>query len=191
MDFTHVGAHCAVSTCNQQDFLPYVCDTCKGSYCSNHRTFKSHDCHGESMRDINSISCPVCHETVKFNRAQDVNLVWEDHFANMCSKSSSSTKPQLKCSLKTCGVKLGPSNKFLCPKCSNLVCLSHRVPEDHKCISISINNQATHRSTAQPSLRDAKYAADIPNRSQLKNEAFLSRVQSSFVQKPASSAKVS
>ncbi|CCG22550.1 hypothetical protein CORT_0B08450 [Candida orthopsilosis Co 90-125] len=37
-----IGKNC--SYCNQLDFLPFTCEFCKKTYCSNHRTLEQHHC---------------------------------------------------------------------------------------------------------------------------------------------------
>lgn len=37
-----IGKNC--SYCNQLDFLPFTCEFCKNTYCSNHRTLEQHNC---------------------------------------------------------------------------------------------------------------------------------------------------
>jgi len=44
MDFADLGAHCAYPLCQQQDYLPFLCDSCGHRYCLNHRTESSHQC---------------------------------------------------------------------------------------------------------------------------------------------------
>ncbi|KAG5850298.1 AN1-type zinc finger protein 1 [Anguilla rostrata] len=39
-----IGKHCTIATCNQQDFLPFVCDDCSGVFCIEHRSRESHAC---------------------------------------------------------------------------------------------------------------------------------------------------
>ncbi|KAM3860530.1 AN1-type zinc finger protein 1 [Diretmus argenteus] len=39
-----VGQHCQRASCNQNDFLPFVCDFCSGAFCLEHRSRESHAC---------------------------------------------------------------------------------------------------------------------------------------------------
>ncbi|XP_046879833.1 AN1-type zinc finger protein 1 [Hypomesus transpacificus] len=39
-----IGDHCRLKTCYQKDFLPFVCDGCKGVFCVEHRSRESHSC---------------------------------------------------------------------------------------------------------------------------------------------------
>lgn len=41
-----IGKNCY--KCHQLDFLPFTCEFCKNTYCSNHRTLDQHDCVGKS-----------------------------------------------------------------------------------------------------------------------------------------------
>ncbi|KAK3515379.1 hypothetical protein QTP70_018735 [Hemibagrus guttatus] len=48
-----VGKHCQIECCKQKDFLPFVCDTCSGVFCLEHRSRDSHSCPEVSVkRDI-------------------------------------------------------------------------------------------------------------------------------------------
>lgn len=38
----NIGKHC--HQCQQLDFLPFVCESCKHTFCSQHRTFEGHGC---------------------------------------------------------------------------------------------------------------------------------------------------
>ncbi|EGW34989.1 uncharacterized protein SPAPADRAFT_48045 [Spathaspora passalidarum NRRL Y-27907] len=44
-----IGKNC--SYCNQLDFLPFVCEFCKQTFCSNHRKIDQHDCVNRDMFD--------------------------------------------------------------------------------------------------------------------------------------------
>ncbi|KAM4823811.1 AN1-type zinc finger protein 1 isoform X3 [Urocitellus parryii] len=39
-----IGQHCQVEHCRQRDFLPFVCDSCSGIFCLEHRSKESHGC---------------------------------------------------------------------------------------------------------------------------------------------------
>lgn len=41
-----IGKNC--SKCHQLDYLPFTCEFCKKTYCSNHRTLDQHDCVGKA-----------------------------------------------------------------------------------------------------------------------------------------------
>lgn len=173
MEFDHVGHHCAVSTCKQRDFLPFTCQVCKGVYCLDHRTFSSHGCHGEALKDIMSMECPICQESIKYNRSQDVDMVWDDHFTNICKQSNEYKPAKKRCAEKSCRAILSISNTYKCQKCQAEVCLSHRNTEDHHCSRISgalMTNNASAPMVVPPS-------SSNPYRVPLKNEAFLSKIE--------------
>ncbi|MEQ2246602.1 AN1-type zinc finger protein 1 [Ilyodon furcidens] len=44
-----IGKHCQVDSCNLKDFLPFVCDSCSGVYCFEHRSREAHSCPEETV----------------------------------------------------------------------------------------------------------------------------------------------
>ncbi|CAN0161532.1 unnamed protein product, partial [Phaeothamnion confervicola] len=36
-EFNDLGSYCAISSCNQRDFLPFACDCCLERFCLPHR----------------------------------------------------------------------------------------------------------------------------------------------------------
>ncbi|XP_061660695.1 AN1-type zinc finger protein 1 [Syngnathoides biaculeatus] len=45
-----IGKRCQIESCHQQDFLPFVCDSCNGVYCLEHRSREAHSCSQEPVR---------------------------------------------------------------------------------------------------------------------------------------------
>src|ERR1700759_5535938 len=43
-DVEAIGAHCQMAFCHQLDFLPFRCESCKGTFCLDHRTETAHSC---------------------------------------------------------------------------------------------------------------------------------------------------
>ena len=43
-DMLFIGDRCALQNCSQLDFLPFVCNGCKRTYCLDHRGASAHDC---------------------------------------------------------------------------------------------------------------------------------------------------
>ncbi|XP_041737062.1 AN1-type zinc finger protein 1 isoform X2 [Coregonus clupeaformis] len=39
-----IGKHCNIKSCNQTDFLPFICDACRGVFCLEHRSRDLHSC---------------------------------------------------------------------------------------------------------------------------------------------------
>lgn len=136
MEFDHVGLHCSDPLCKQKDFLPFTCDSCHKPFCLAHRSYEAHHCDGALKKDMTSIDCPICNKSVKFDKSKDPNQIWEDHYNYGCSRvNSKPTTSANKCARRDCTVNLGPSNTFQCPKCFKKVCLSHRMSEEHECVS--------------------------------------------------------
>ena len=136
LDHTNLGHNCEFPDCNQRDFLPFTCDLCRRKLCLAHRSYNAHACEGSNSKDMTSIDCPICGKGVKFSLSQSADQIWEDHYNTKCSRQVAAPQNIKKCSKLTCTTVLGLSNSFRCLKCSKEVCLSHRNPEEHDCISL-------------------------------------------------------
>jgi hypothetical protein len=137
-----VGAHCSAPGCGQQDFLPFVCPGCSLPMCMEHRAPATHACSRTSIqgsaagrRDVISVECPLCLNSIKMDRQEDPNSAFEEHLSTSCTKAAAARPSPSTCPAPGCGVRLGPSNAFQCNRCNNRVCMSHRMPEDHSCTS--------------------------------------------------------
>ena len=75
------GSHCALPDCKQLDFLPFVCEFCKKTYCKVHRT---HGCKQESEAENKAIVCPVCQKTVKYVSTHTPDETFDIHYATEC-----------------------------------------------------------------------------------------------------------
>ncbi len=132
MEFDYIGKHCSLPTCNQKDFLPFKCDYCHKDFCLDHRSYACHGCDGALSKDVTSTDCPMCGKSIKFTKAQDPNVIWEEHYLNGCTQTAQ-RKQTKKCGKSGCTTTLGPTNTFTCSKCRQEVCIAHRLPEDHNC----------------------------------------------------------
>jgi hypothetical protein len=142
MEIENYGAHCDFLSCHQKDFLPFKCNFCSKSLCLTHRSYEAHNCLGANAKEITSIDCPVCGKSVKYSKTEDPNRVFELHSSQSCSQIyNSSIKQVKKCCKSTCITIIGPSNSLVCAKCRKDVCLAHRVPEDHNCESLTVQNK--------------------------------------------------
>ena len=43
-DVESIGAHCQMPYCHVLDFLPFRCESCRGTYCLDHRSEIAHKC---------------------------------------------------------------------------------------------------------------------------------------------------
>ena len=60
MEFSDVGAHCSDSTCKQQDYLPFKCETCDKFYCLNHRFHGCENKNDNVMTKGKKFYSPIC-----------------------------------------------------------------------------------------------------------------------------------
>ncbi|XP_068725613.1 AN1-type zinc finger protein 1-like isoform X1 [Montipora capricornis] len=50
-EFPQLGVRCEFNTCQQLDFLPFLCNECSGTFCLKHRTKASHGCSVDSKQE--------------------------------------------------------------------------------------------------------------------------------------------
>eukprot|EP00752_Nemacystus_decipiens_P010067 g8971.t1 len=134
-EFTEIGKHCSVENCNQQDFLPFKCDCCSGTFCLFHRSYVAHGCPSSGDKDFKALVCPLCKKTVRFVGSQDPNEQWDLHTRTDCNPGNyKKNKPsKTRCAAPSCRQVLGPTNTQRCARCGKETCLTHRFPDSHNC----------------------------------------------------------
>ncbi|KAL9103157.1 MAG: hypothetical protein Q9163_001762 [Psora crenata] len=125
-DVEAIGARCQYTYCNQLDFLPFRCESCKGTYCLDHRTESGHKC----------------------ARAGE----WAAARRKAASQTTQRTsgggergggKPTLmsgtQCSEPSCKTYIHTLNSVgvACQNCDRHYCLKHRLQEDHRCATLA------------------------------------------------------
>ncbi|KAL5113428.1 hypothetical protein ACEQ8H_008696 [Pleosporales sp. CAS-2024a] len=118
-DVEAVGAHCQMEYCHVLDFLPFRCESCKGTYCLDHRSEHAHKCPQEGL-------------WARQRAAQQQS-----------SAASSAPKPSLythdqQCFASACKTLINTSRMpaSQCTTCNRSYCLKHRMPEDHDCAHV-------------------------------------------------------
>ncbi|MCJ1230956.1 hypothetical protein MMC12_007631 [Toensbergia leucococca] len=123
-DLDTIGAHCQYPTCNQLDFLPFRCESCKHTYCLDHRTETTHKCThaGEwaAARRKAASSSPLSSTTTATNSKPTLQT------ATQCSHPICKTYIH---TLTSVGVS--------CTTCNRSYCLKHRLREDHSCATLT------------------------------------------------------
>ncbi|TDZ18055.1 AN1-type zinc finger protein 1 [Colletotrichum orbiculare MAFF 240422] len=116
-DATLLGKHCEYDYCNQLDFLPFFCQSCKKTFCLDHRSETSHKC-------VNAGAWA--------ERRRQAELAKPAFGAGRQLRDHVSEKP---CASKTCKTTVGTSlvPGVHCPSCNRDYCLKHRLKEDHDC----------------------------------------------------------
>lgn len=149
MEFSEVGAHCSVQSCNLKDFLPFTCNGCKKVFCLEHFKPTKHSCPENDVNDAKVFTCPLCTKTIRVLHGENINLTWETHAATDCDPSYRAKKKNRKkknrCAKKGCKTSLNLTNTMTCPLCRGKFCLKHRHKDDHICI----NKTTTLRNAAQ------------------------------------------
>ncbi|EPE28275.1 AN1-like Zinc finger [Glarea lozoyensis ATCC 20868] len=114
-DPTLIGAHCQYTYCNQLDFLPFRCESCRGTFCLDHRSETGHKC------------------------AKAGEWAARRRRANLATPSLGSGKSMLQvekpCALPECKTVVGTSlsTAVHCSSCNRDYCLKHRLNENHNC----------------------------------------------------------
>ncbi|KAH8593490.1 hypothetical protein B0O99DRAFT_688709 [Bisporella sp. PMI_857] len=114
-DPTLIGSHCQYSFCNQLDFLPFRCESCRGTFCLDHRTESGHKC------------------------AKVGEWAARRRKANLAKPSLGAGKSMLEvqkpCASPDCKIIIGTSltTGVHCSTCNRDYCLKHRMTEDHDC----------------------------------------------------------
>lgn len=117
-DVEAVGSHCQSPYCRQLDFLPFRCESCRGTFCLDHRSETAHHCpkEGEWAR----------------RRAERTRLHPPSApKPNILTHESQCSSPSCKTLINT---PLVPGIE--CDSCNRSYCLKHRLREDHECAKL-------------------------------------------------------
>lgn len=117
-DLESIGRHCQFEYCHQLDFLPFRCESCRGTYCLDHRTETAHRCAhaGEWARRRNGQTTSSSAST------QKPTIYNSEQCAHLQCKTLINT-------LTDPGVR--------CPDCTRQYCLKHRLREEHDCAKMA------------------------------------------------------
>lgn len=157
-DLLDLGSHCA--ECGQRDFLPFTCPDCGGrrTYCAEHRLAHA-GCAGAgatgaarggalptttSTPKTTTITCPLCTKQVDVQPHESPD---EAH-ARHCRRQGECT-PRERCARDGCKARPVATGRVRCSRCGALLCLAHRLPEDHACEGLAREKQRQERARRQ------------------------------------------
>jgi predicted nucleic acid binding AN1-type Zn finger protein len=116
-DASLVGKHCEYEYCNQLDFLPFHCQSCKKTFCLDHRTETAHKCANAGAWAERRRQAQLAQPSIGAGK------MLRDHVSEKsCASPSCKT---------TVGTSLTPG--VHCSTCNRDYCLKHRLQEDHDC----------------------------------------------------------
>lgn len=120
-DLEAIGAHCNYTYCNQLDFLPFRCESCKATYCLEHRTETAHE-------------CAHAGEWAKAKRKAESGASTTSAVGGGQRLQAAPTQ----CSHPICKTNINTLNSVGvgCPTCNRQYCLKHRLKEDHACSTL-------------------------------------------------------
>ena len=125
-DLEAIGRHCEFEYCHQLDFLPFRCESCRKTFCLDHRTESAHKCSKEG-------------EWARRKRNQNNNGRGGTELAS----TSTTQKPNIynsnQCAHVSCKtfVDTVQDPGVRCPNCNRQYCLRHRLQEQHDCANIA------------------------------------------------------
>lgn len=133
-DLESIGRHCQYEFCRQLDFLPFRCESCRSTFCLEHRTETAHQCPKEGEWARRRTPKPVSSQPT-----EKPNIYNSDQCAHVACKTLINT-------LKDPGVR--------CPNCNRQYCLKHRLKEEHDCSKITpIGARASGQGSNTETLR--------------------------------------
>ncbi|KAI9817937.1 MAG: hypothetical protein M1832_004557 [Thelocarpon impressellum] len=118
-DVEAIGAHCEMPYCHQLDFLPFRCESCKSTFCLDHRTEFAHKCAHEG-------AWATARREQMLNAASTGKSTLRPVAETQCAH------PQCKTAINTPG-----STGVRCGSCNRQYCLRHRLNEDHDCAKLA------------------------------------------------------
>lgn len=140
-DLEEIGAHCQFPYCHQLDFLPFRCESCKSTFCVDHRTETAHKCShaGEwaKNRRKNSVGRPTA--------------------AGLSGPTLPGLTPT-QCSEAHCKTVINTIHNTgsRCDDCNRQYCLKHRFREEHDCKNLSPAAGQQQKQQQQQSHLDAQ-----------------------------------
>lgn len=125
-DLDAIGKHCQFEYCHQLDFLPFRCESCKGTFCLDHRSEHAH-------------KCPRAGEWAAARRKREAGST----NTNSMISSLPTVKPTVynspQCSHPACKTLINTlqNTGVQCRNCNRQYCLKHRMREDHDCAKLT------------------------------------------------------
>ncbi|MCJ1308249.1 hypothetical protein MMC25_001902 [Agyrium rufum] len=135
-DLDSIGAHCQHPYCNQLDFLPFRCESCKNTYCLDHRTENAH-------------TCAKAGAWAAARRKAE-----ESKSPSPAPSQTPSSKPTLatgtQCSHPSCKTFINTLSNVgvSCQTCNRDYCLKHRLREEHACSTLTPLGARTSHSSS-------------------------------------------
>ncbi|KAI1853130.1 hypothetical protein JX265_011411 [Neoarthrinium moseri] len=116
-DATLIGKHCEYEYCNQLDFLPFFCQSCKHTFCLDHRSETTHKC---------------ANAGAWAERRRQAALAKPSAGEGKRMRDFVQQKP---CAARDCKTTVGTSlvPGVHCDRCNRDYCLKHRLGEEHDC----------------------------------------------------------
>eukprot|EP01083_Nonionella_stella_P024299 67160_1 len=170
------GKHCFMDECKQFDFLPFTCDSCKKTFCLDHRAQQAHKCKAGRPENNNVLpKCPMCNKYVLIKSGESVDRKVMQHIDSGCTQYTVDRKKEkiAACAYSKCKATRAPCE---CKHCHKFFCPQHRLADDHLCQHAGQKknirfNPFKAKINKKPNKKNKKYKAMDPSKSRLRMKA--------------------
>ena len=142
-DLESIGHHCEYEYCHRLDFLPFKCDSCKQTFCLDHRTETAHKCShaGEAAAakrkrlQQSSPHTQLATQTGTLNGGYTLagsHIHRNDNQKPTVYNSDQCSHPACKTLIHTL-----KDQGIHCQNCNRDYCLRHRLGEEHDCSKLT------------------------------------------------------
>ncbi|PGH11862.1 hypothetical protein AJ79_04659 [Helicocarpus griseus UAMH5409] len=125
-DLESIGRHCQFDYCHQLDFLPFRCESCKGTFCLDHRTETAH-------------KCTHAGEWAAARRKNSIGATTGTSMISSLPPAKPTVYNSTQCSHPVCKTLINTlqNTGVQCNECNRQYCLKHRLREDHDCSKLT------------------------------------------------------
>jgi hypothetical protein len=155
MELPTIGRQCSLQTCNRLDFLPFKCDSCGLTFCSDHRLPNDHSCAATNAAekvDQVAANCPLCNAVIVAPAGSNINARVSHHIDGGCQRVPCAsatfkcqicpTKELIEIKVSACGGVLNQfKDKWQCELCGGNFCVKHRSPTSHSCARLESDKE--------------------------------------------------
>lgn len=144
MEFDFLGDRCSLSECRRHDYLPFTCEHCNSTFCSEHKDRVTHRCPSTQVPK-EPVPCHGCGEVIawlpKTASASERAAERRKHTPS-CSRSRADAPT---CAVPFCKVRLAAP--VPCTRCMLNYCVKHREGRKHDCAFLDVDVEPAFKIT--------------------------------------------
>ncbi|KAI9828473.1 MAG: hypothetical protein M1826_006010 [Phylliscum demangeonii] len=129
-----IGAHCQTAYCHRLDFLPFRCESCRGTFCLDHRTETAHDCPHLGAWAARRARQQAGGGASAGSGSGSTTATATGTGTTLLQQQQAQQLPR-PCAAASCQTTIdsGRSPGIHCSSCNRRYCLKHRFADDHDC----------------------------------------------------------